>query len=209
MEPFKNLIFDIGDVIIDIDYQVTIREFQKLATVDFSQVVSYSHQNKIFDLFEVGKITAAQFRDQLRPFLKPNIPDDAIDKAWNAIMIAFPVYKFDMLKELKTRYHTFALSNINEIHVATLNRIALTKLGNPDFESFFHHAYYSNEIGHRKPEKEIFQFILEMENLNPDQTFFVDDKKENVDAAKTLGIHAYQLTDRNKLTDLLKDLKII
>ena len=110
MQQFNNLIFDIGDVIVDIDYQTTIAEFQKLSLVDFSQIVSYSKQNHIFDLLETGKITAQQFRDELKQFLKPGTTDDEITLAWNSILINYPAQKIDLLKELKTRYKTFALS---------------------------------------------------------------------------------------------------
>ncbi len=209
MQEFKNLIFDIGDVIVDIDYITTIGEFQKLSAVDFSEIVSYNKQNRIFDLFETGKITAQHFRNELKQFLKAGTSDEEITRAWNSILIHYPEQKISLLKELKTRYKTFALSNINEIHVLSINQAAKQKFGADDFGSFFHHAYYSNEVGFRKPEKEIYEFVLQKENLNADDTFFVDDKAENVEAAKTLGIHAYQLTDRNKLNDLLLDLKII
>ncbi len=209
MKEFKNLIFDIGDVIIDIDFTVTVSAFQKLAAVDFSEIISYTQQHKIFDLLETGKISAQQFRDELKTFLKPEITDDEINAAWNTIIIAYPEPKFRLLKELKSNYRTFALSNTNEIHVATFNQAVKTKFGVKDFGSFFHHAYYSNEIGFRKPEKEIYKWVLEKENLNPLETFFVDDNLANVEAAKDLGIQAYQLTDRNRLHELLAELKII
>ncbi len=209
MQQFKNLIFDIGDVLIDIDYIVTIGEFQKLSAVDFSEIVSYNKQYHIFDLFETGKVTAQQFRDELKQFLKKGTTDEEITRAWNSILIHYPEPKIALLKELKTRYKTFALSNINEIHVESINQAAKAQFGAGSFGDFFHRAYYSNEVGMRKPEKEIYEWVLQQENLNARETFFVDDKAENVEAAKTLGIHAYQLTDRNKLKELLAELRII
>lgn len=209
MQPYTNLIFDLGQVIIDIDYHQTIAAFQKLAVVEFSTVVSYTVQNPVFDLYEKGKVTTPVFFDELRKFLKPGTSDKEIEDAWNAIFQDFPRQKMELLKQLKTRYNTFALSNINEIHVASINEAARTKFGEADFGSFFHGAYYSNEIGHRKPEQEIYRFVLEKEKLKPEETFFVDDKKENVEAARAFGIDAYHLTDRNKLHALLTELKII
>jgi len=209
MQPFKNLIFDLGEVIIDIDYRQTIAAFQKLAVVDFSTVVSYSAQNPVFDLYEKGKVSTASFFDELRKYLRPGTTDQEIEDAWNAIFKDFPTQKMEMLKQLKTRYNTFALSNINEIHLASINEAAKSKFGEPDFSNFFHGTYYSNELGLRKPEPEIYALVLEKEGLDPDETFFVDDKKENVEAARKFGIHAYQLTDRNKLQGLLAELKII
>src|SRR5437763_27036 len=99
MNTIKNLIFDIGDVIIDIDYLVTIGEFQKLAVVDFAEIVSYNSQNHIFDLFETGKVSAQQFRDELKKFLKPGTSDEEIKHAWNAILIHYPPDKVTLLND--------------------------------------------------------------------------------------------------------------
>ncbi|HWB63805.1 MAG TPA: HAD family phosphatase [Chitinophagales bacterium] len=209
MGTFKNLVFDLGNVIIDIDYRVTVARFQQLALVDFAQVVSYEAQHHIFDVFEKGGITAAQFRHELRQFLKPGTTDEQINAAWNAILIDFPPHKFEILKGLKSRYKTFALSNINEIHVDSINRVAQTKFGEKDFGSFFHAAYYSNEMGYRKPEARIYEMLLQKENLIPQETFFVDDKLENIEAAKAFGIQAYQLTNRDGFLSLLQQLQIV
>jgi glucose-1-phosphatase len=209
MQPFKNLIFDLGEVIIDIDYRQTIAAFQKLAVVDFSTVVSYQAQNPVFDLYEKGKVTTAVFFDELRHYLRPGTTDKEIEDAWNAIFKEYPTGKMELLKQLKGRYNTFALSNINEIHLASINEAAQTKFGETAFSNFFHNAYYSNLLGLRKPEPEIYALVLEKEGLNPAETFFVDDKKENVEAALKFGIHARQLTDRNNLHGLLAELRII
>ena len=209
MQPFKNLIFDLGQVIIDIDYLQTIAAFQKLTVVDFSEVVSYTTQNPVFDLYEKGKISTPYFRNELKKFLNPGTTDQQIEDAWNAIFKDFPASKINLLKQLKTRYKTFALSNINEVHVVAIDEVAKTKFGATSFGSFFHGAYYSNEMGFRKPEKEIYELMLLKENLNPAETFFVDDKKENVEAARALGIQAYHLDHPDKLNQLLTELKII
>lgn len=209
MNQIKNLIFDIGDVIIDIDYQTTVAAFQKLAKVDFSAIVSYSTQHPLFDQFERGEITAQEFRDQLKPFLKDGTTDEAINQAWNSILIHYPTAKLDLLLKLKNRYRTFALSNINEIHVAEIDRVANTALNSSRFSDFFHRAFYSNEVGHRKPEAAIYEHVMREENLLPNETVFIDDKAENITAAKLLGWQAYQLTNRNKLNELLSELNII
>lgn len=209
MHQIKNLIFDIGDVIVDIDYPTTIAEFQKLAVVEFSEIVSYSKQHSLFDQFERGEISAQDFRNQLKPLLKPETTDEAINQAWNAILIHYPKAKFDLLLELKKRYRTFALSNINEIHVAEIDRVAKECLHVSQFADFFHRAFYSNEVGHRKPETAIYEFVMREENIVPSETLFIDDKAENIAAAKALGWQAYQLTNRDKLNNLLIELDIL
>lgn len=201
----KNIVFDIGNVLVDIDYNVTIAEFQKLATVDFSTIVSYSKQDKLFDLFEKGQITAQEFRNSLKKYLKPNVTDLEIDAAWNSILIAYPAPKFKLLRQLKNQYRIFALSNINEIHVAAIDKAAQELLNENKFANFFHHAYYSNETGFRKPEIEIYELLLQEQFLNPNDTLFIDDKAENIQAAAALHIQTHHLTDRNKLFDLFED----
>lgn len=213
MSNFKNLVFDLGNVIIDIDYQLPIAEFQKLVPVDsglnFSSIVSYSAQHKIFDLFEKGQLTVPQFRTELRQFLKQDVLDSDIDLAWNSILLTYPKAKIDMLLELKKRYRTFALSNINELHVDAIDAAAQKKFAVSKFADFFHAAYYSNEVGYRKPEPQIYEILLRTENLKSEETFFVDDKLENIEAAKALGIQAYHLTERDKLQNLLTELHIL
>lgn len=209
MAEIKNLVFDLGNVIIDIDYAQTVAEFQKLAIVDFSEVLSYSTQHHLFDDFEKGAISPAHFRNELRKFLKPDTTDEAINNAWNAIIRHYPPAKFELLRQLKTRYPTFALSNINEIHVGTIKNSVKKHFNEPDIHSFFKGIYYSNEVGHRKPDKEIYEILLQRENLNAHETFFVDDKAENIEAAKKLGFQAWHLADREKLVELLQQLKII
>jgi FMN phosphatase YigB (HAD superfamily) len=209
MQAFKNLIFDLGDVIIHIDYQVTMQEFQKLAVVDFTEIITSANQQRLFDLFEKGAITAAQFRDAIRKFLKPGTTDEEIDRAWNSILIDYPEAKFALLKNLKQHYRTYALSNTNEIHLASLNKAAQTLFGERDLAGFFHNAYYSNLMGHRKPDKEIYELIITKENLVPAETFFIDDREENVEAAKKFGLQAYQLKNRGNLFALLTELEII
>ena len=209
MNAYKNLIFDLGNVIVDIDFNKVVVEFQKISNTNFSELLSYQQQHQLFDLFEVGKISAQQLRDELKKFLKPNITDEQIDFAWNSIITGYPEEKFSMLSDLKKHYKTFALSNTNEIHVATMDKALKEKFGTEGIKEFFTGIYYSNQLGMRKPDKEIFEFVLKKENLKPERTFFIDDKTENVEAAKRLGIQAFRLADRNKLRELLAELKII
>jgi putative hydrolase of the HAD superfamily len=189
-------------VLIDIDYNVTIAAFQKLSKIDFSTLVSYAKQDKIFDLFEKGKISAQQFRNGLKQYLLPGVTDEQIDKAWNSILVAYPAERFELLKKIKPIYRTFALSNINEIHVGSINKAAQNLFGVEKFEDFFHKAYYSNETGFRKPETEIYELVLQEQRLIPNETLFIDDKAENIDAAKKLGIQVHHLAQPHQLLDL-------
>ena len=204
LKNINTIIFDIGNVLIDIDYEVMVAEFAKIASVDFHQIVTYSHQDRVFDQYEKGQISSAQFRDTLRRYLKPGVTDEEIDAAWNSILIHYPAEKFELLKKLRSQYQIFALSNINELHIAAIDVQVQKQFGAADMSSYFDHAFYSHEMGHRKPEKEIYQIVLEERALEPSGTLFIDDKLENINAAAALGIRVHHLTDRNTLLDLFK-----
>jgi HAD superfamily hydrolase (TIGR01509 family) len=204
LKNIDSIIFDIGNVLIDIDYEVMIHEFDQIASIDFHQVVTYSRQDRLFDQYEKGQVSSAEFRDTLRRYLKPGVTDEQINTAWNSILIHYPPAKFELLKKLRERYRIFALSNINELHATAIDLAVQDQFGVADMRSYFDHTYYSHEMGHRKPEKEIYQIVLDREALKPSQTLFIDDKAENIVAAASLGMRVHHLTDRNKLLDLFK-----
>jgi len=199
LKNIDSIIFDIGNVLVDIDYEVMVAAFAKIAAIDFHQIVTYSHQDKVFDQYERGQISTAQFRDTLRKYLKPGVTDLDIDRAWNSILIHYPPARFELLKKLRGHYRLFALSNINDLHIAAIDVKVQQEFGVQDMRSYFDHAFYSHEMGHRKPEPEIYRMVLEHQKLDPARTLFIDDKLENVDAAAALGIRVHHLTDRNLL----------
>jgi FMN phosphatase YigB (HAD superfamily) len=194
-----NIIFDIGDVLIDIDYDLMDAEFEKLAHVDFKNIISKSGQTKLFDQFERGELDAQAFRDGLRKYLKEDTTDEQIDAAWNSLIVNYPREKFELLKALKKDYNVLALSNINPIHLDKLNRDAKELLGADLFSDFFHKAYYSHELGCRKPEPDIYEWVLNEEGIVPEETLFIDDKADNVKEANIYGIKGMQLKEREKL----------
>jgi putative hydrolase of the HAD superfamily len=206
MSVLKNIhaiVFDIGNVLIDIDYEVMVSEFAKIANTDFRRIVTYSHQDRFFDQYEKGQISSSEFRDALRRYLKPRVTNEEIDTAWNSILIHYPPAKFELLKKLRKQYMVFALSNINALHAAAIDVHVQNQFGAEDMRSYFDHAYYSHEMGHRKPEKEIYQMVLDQQALDPAHTLFIDDKLENTNAAAALGIQVHHLTDRDALVSLL------
>jgi putative hydrolase of the HAD superfamily len=198
------IIFDIGNVLVDIDYEFMISQFGKIANMDFHQIVTYSHQDKLFDQYEKGQISSASFRDALRKYIKPGVTDEEIDAAWNSILILYPPAKFDLLGRLREKYKIFALSNINDLHAAAIDLQVQNLFRAKDMRSYFDYAYYSYEMGQRKPEKEIYQRVLDEQSLNPSRTLFIDDKLENTNAAAALGIQVHHLTDRDALLDLFE-----
>jgi FMN phosphatase YigB (HAD superfamily) len=197
------IIFDIGNVIIDIDYDVMEREFKKIAITDFRQIVNYTHQDNFFNQYEKGEISTPQFRNILRKYLKANVTDQEIDHAWNSILIHYPPAKFELLKKLRGHYKIFALSNINDLHATAIDQYLKSHFDVLNMAGYFDKAYYSHVVGHRKPEREIYEMVIQNENLRPAETLFIDDKLENTNAAAGLGIQVHHLRDRDSLIALL------
>jgi len=191
----KTVIFDLGGVLFDIDYKYTQQAFQQLgSTTDFHALYSQQKQAGIFDEFEKGNISPAQFRAGLREWLPSTVTDKQIDSAWNALLIGFPPDKVELLNKLKQKYNLYLLSNTNEIHLpVVLNMI--DKAHSPgQLGKLFIKEYYSCRINLRKPEKSIYERVIIENNLDPSTTVFIDDLIQNIEGAKVLGLQTLHCT---------------
>src|SRR5688572_26254953 len=116
MNNIKNIIFDYGAVLFNINHQLTIEAFKQLGLPDAHGFFGHLKQNELFDQFEVGAITPQEFRNSIRQIIHPDLSDEQIDDAWNKMLLGIPQENLDLLTKLKARYRTFLLSNNNEIH---------------------------------------------------------------------------------------------
>ena len=199
--PFKNIIFDLGGVILDLGIEKTIQEFKKIGIPDFDKLYSYFKSSKIFIDFELGKITPNDFRNQLRKFTNNNLSDEEIDFAWNTMIVNIPLERLQLLEKLSERYRTFLLSNTNEIHLKCYNNIIKKKSGHFSLADIMEKAYYSHEIHFKKPDPRAYEYVLSKNDLKAKETLFIDDFNKNVDAAIKLGMKAFQLEDPDKLVE--------
>jgi glucose-1-phosphatase len=193
------VLFDLGGVILELDYGRTMAEFSKLLGRDATHLYRETAQNPLFDQFERGEISAPEFRDALRALLgAPNISAAALDQAWNGIIGEFPRVHLDLLRELRGQTRTLLLSNTNEIHleyfIREFSRVWGAEFGH--FDELFEVAYYSHQVGMRKPEARVFEHVLRQHGLAPERVLFLDDNHHNVAAARALGIDA-RLHERN------------
>jgi len=192
------IIFDFGDIFINLNKQGTISGLQKLGLTEWN-----TDLDRLNLLFETGDIS---YDDFLAGFQKqlPNASIEEILKAWNAVLGDFPSYRLDFLKELSKKYRLFLLSNTDSIHINTFEK----RTGKPfytDFYNCFEKVHFSFEIRKRKPNAESYQHLIDEHNLVPQQTLFVDDKKENTDAAAALGLQVWNLqVGQEDVVDLLK-----
>ncbi len=189
----KNIIFDLGGVILNIDYHLTIDAYKNLGITDFESMFTQAQQVGLFDLLDKGLVTPAQFRDGLRQISGLALTDKQIDDAWNAMLLDFQPSKLNVLKGVKGHYRTFLLSNTNAIHIDEYNKILHNTFGFENLSVFFDKEYYSHLIHMRKPDAEAFEIILKENNLNPSETLFIDDTLQHVEGARKLGILAYHL----------------
>lgn len=182
----NTIIFDFGDIFINLNKEESIEAFKNLGL--------NGPNEKLLALnveFEKGKISESTFLNGFTEFI-PNASIDEIKAAWNTIIGEFPLYRLEFLQLLKNRYRLFLLTNTDMIHIENFEE----KVGTSFFSAFyqcFEKVYYSFEMGMRKPEEAIFRYIIKKHDLNPGRTLFVDDKKENTDAAAAVGLEVWNL----------------
>ncbi len=197
----NTVIFDLGGVLFDIDYRLTQEAFQKLgSTADFQTVYSQQKQAGIFDEMEKGNISPAQFRAGLREWLPSAVTDEQINSAWNAILVGFRAREIALLSRLKERYDIFLLSNTNEIHLGQV--LEMIKMHPPgDMDKIFTKAYYSCRMGLRKPDRSIYEVVIQENKLNPSTTIFIDDLLPNLEGAQLAGLQTLHCTPLVKLEE--------
>ena len=192
----KNIIFDFGAVIYDIDADRTVQAFKALQITEFDSFHDFlsSHTNEtLFIDIETGKISPAEFRDTIRTWSKHKLSDKTIDFAWNAMLVGYVKERLDLLCELKTKYRTFLLSNTNIIHWEYFTT-QLKEFGFSGLDEFFEKDYYSHDLKMRKPDLDIFKYVLNDSNLIARETLFLDDNLKNIEAAQMAGIPSIQIT---------------
>lgn len=193
-----------GKVILEVDFDKTVKAFNHLAGFDTSKIYNYHKQINLFDDFETGKINATTFRNGIRALLNVKVSDEEIDNAWNAMLGTTDKKTLQLLSKLKRQYKTFLLSNTNSIHIGAAHNYMQKTYAYKNFETFFHQVYYSHEIGFKKPDPMAFHIILNEHNLQATDSLFIDDKQENINAAQKLGIQTLLMPPNEKLTNLIE-----
>ena len=201
----KNLIFDLGDVIIPIDLTAPIRNFANLANLPEADVEVMWKQYDILNQYETGLIDDDAFRSHVRKLLKNDSwADEVIDTAWNTVLLDLPVERIERIKELKRDYRLFLLSNTSPIHIRKVNYV-LQGMNQPTLEELFERVFYSYEVQLAKPSPEIYQHVLSQGGLVAEETAFFDDNAANIRAAAALGIQAVHVEPPKTILDYLND----
>ncbi len=186
----RNIIFDLGGVLLNIDYQRTIEAFKDLGIQYFDGLFTQASQIGLFDSLDRGDISPETFRNELRKITELPLTDQQIDSAWNAMLLDMPGKRLAMLDRVSRHYRLFLLSNTNAIHYPAYQTYMDSQYGFSDLEALFEKQYLSYELGMRKPDVEIFEHIIHDKKLNKDQTLFVDDSYQHVEGARKAGLLA-------------------
>ena len=186
-KSIRNIIFDLGGVILNIDPQLTIDAFRKLGWNNFYEGQNQSLNKELFFNLEKGNSSPGEFRDNVRQMIKCQIDDIDIDKAWTAMILDIPEERIRYLEELKMSYRIFLLSNTNEIHRKKFHK-DFEEVYGYSFYDLFERNFYSHEMGMRKPDPRIFIQTMKEAGLVAGQTLYIDDMEENIKAAKIQGM---------------------
>lgn len=201
MQTAKAIIFDLGGVLLDIDFRLTEKAFTGLGVNNFSDFFTQFHSNSLFKKLETG-VDEALFYDEFRSETGLSLSDEQIKDAWNALLLDFRLESLAALPQLKTKYQLYLLSNTNEIHLQEFQRRYALLQQEQDFDALFDAAYYSHRIGHRKPNASAFEYVINIHQLNPAETIFIDDSINNIEAAKQLGLQTVHLLPGMKVEEL-------
>ncbi len=203
----KNIVFDLGQVLLPIDFDAPVKAFTNLGLQDFDILYHETVQADLFNLLETGKITEEHFRDEMRRISGMPWTDKQIDDAWNSIILEFRPATIEMLKKLSTTYRLFLLSNTNSIHFKCYNEQIKQGFCPEGIQAYFERLFLSHQMGMRKPEPDIFLAMAKETGIVPEQTLFIDDNADNIQTARSLGYHTLHLCDGMKVEeqDFCKD----
>lgn len=198
----KNLIFDLGGVIIDLSVDQTMEEFSSLSGIQKEKVNQIYTSAPGFEAYEKGLVSDHDFRAFVRDTFAIQSSDLEIDRCWNAMLLGLPLNKLELLLSLKEKYNVFLLSNTNNIHIKYVNEVMLPAINqDTTLDHYVHRAYYSHIMKKRKPDAGIFEQVLDENSLPTDLTLFLDDNADNIEAAKRLGIKTAHVQSPNFILD--------
>ncbi|MGF1636942.1 MAG: HAD family hydrolase [Cyclobacteriaceae bacterium] len=201
-QNIRNIIFDLGAVIINLDVQKTIEQFAVITGADIQTIATAYFKAPFFLDYEIGQITDQQFRDAVRKIANKHIDDQRIDDAWNAMLLDLPAERLEWVRALKPHFRIVVLSNTNAIHIRKFLEIfkEQTPYAHPD--EVFDHMYYSHEIHLRKPLKPCFEYVLNHAGFKAEETLLLDDNADNIATAKSLNMHTVHV-EANKLSQTM------
>ena len=186
----KNIVFDLGGVLVDLDFKAAINGLQKTGFANVKEQLQSFDREGIFQKFELGEMTAEEFRTAIRENSTVTLTDEEIDALWNAMLLEIPREKLELILDLRGKYMVYLLSNTNSIHWDYVCKNAFNYRGFR-VNDYFEETFLSYEMHLAKPDKAIYEKVLQDANLLAEETLFIDDSEANCKAAEEVGIHAH------------------
>ena len=201
----KNIIFDLGGVILDIDENIVYKELEKMGV----NIAELAHSKDFIDImskFDTGIYTAPTFRRKMKALVgQDKMTDQRFDAIWNAMLLDIPRERIEAIEQVKKHYKIFLMSNTNEIHYDLYVRDLQLRFGYNEFDALFNKSYFSFDIHLEKPDPRFFELILDHEGLQPEETLFIDDTAANIKVAKSLGINTYHISREELVRNLFEN----
>lgn len=204
LNGIRNIIFDLGGVLLNIDPKKTIDAFGKLGMEQLVGDKGLSYDHEIFYLMEQGRITSDEFRQGVLELLPTQVSFQEIDDAWTAMLLDFPAIRVELVKNLRNDFKIYLFSNTNAIHVEKFHSIFRKQHGF-EVSTLFDKDFYSNEIGYRKPSPESFKEIIRLSGINPEESLFIDDSFQNVESAIASGLKGFWLEPGQKIEEIFQE----
>lgn len=196
------IIFDLGGVLLNLDYDLTEKAFISLGMANFGESYSQLQQAHLFDRYERGEVSSFHFINQLLDRLPLGTTANQVVHAWDSMILDFPVKRLQELEVLSEKYRLFLLSNTNDLHIDAVRRSLEKAVGHRNLEHYFEKTYFSSAIGMRKPDTKIFEFVCTENNLDPAKTVFIDDSPQHIAGAKSFGLDTFLLEKNQEVFDL-------
>ena len=201
MKRINALLFDLGGVIVDLDYNKTIEAFEAIGLEDAEHLYNQFNQSKIFDEFEIGSISREEFMGLLQEKIPQKVPQSKIKEAWNAMILGFEKSKLEQIKRYSEKIPCYLLSNTNEIHLEYIQTL-LQEVPFKNLELLFTKCYYSHIIGRRKPHRETFEWVLNDMGSSPEDVLFIEDSPQHIRGAEKAKIKTLHFTNGRRLEDV-------
>lgn len=200
----KAILFDFGNVIINIDVEKAILAFSELTFKSPARVNQLFADAEVFKKYETGYYSDDEFRDVIRQILSYPLNDQEIDQAWNSLLLDVPKKRLDFLEYIKMKYPIYLLSNTNNIHIEQCKQYFRTKFGIPNFETIFSETFLSYKMGLWKPDYKIYDAAISKIGCKPEEILFLDDNQDNINAATDLGIQCIKINPPDCFTEILE-----
>jgi len=202
---YPTIIFDFGGVILNIDVQRTIDAFKELSPSYRKDSRPRIIESRLFHNFEKGRVEEETFKTGLREILEIDsntVAESQLYNAWNALVLDIPVARLELLKRLSETHRIFLLSNTNVIHMRKVSEVVQQITGKPVIDDLFEKAYYSHLIHMRKPDTDIYEYVIQQNSLNPAETVFLDDNPVNLKGAEKTGLATWEVNPGDDICNI-------